>query len=128
MWLVGIVLLVHVSLLLGLSGALDFQLPDQASTPVSPLQTRMIAAPPPPAARALPPPAARATPPPVAVRPPPQDEKAEIDIPFFAGSLCDDWKKGRLFGPLSLTLWPVDPDSLPGSLPAPWPAQRRPRS
>ncbi len=49
----------------------------------------------------------------------PQDEKAEVAIPFAAGSLCDDWKKARLFGPLTLEIWPVDPDSLPGSLPTP---------
>lgn len=49
----------------------------------------------------------------------PQDEKAEVAIPFVTGSLCDDWKKGRLYGPLMLTVWPINPDSLPGSLPAP---------
>lgn len=53
-WLVGIVLLVHVALLLGMSGVLDFQLPERASAQVSPLQTRMIAPPAPPAPVAAP--------------------------------------------------------------------------
>lgn len=44
-WLMAAVLLAHGALLLGLSGALDFQLQDRASTKVSPLQTRMIAPP-----------------------------------------------------------------------------------
>jgi hypothetical protein len=44
-WLIAAVLLAHVALLLGLSGALDFQLQDRTSAKVSPLQTRMIAPP-----------------------------------------------------------------------------------
>ena len=44
-WLVGVVGAVHVAVLLGLSGALDFQLPERQANSVSPLQTRMIAAP-----------------------------------------------------------------------------------
>ncbi|MGV0959193.1 MAG: DUF3108 domain-containing protein [Limnohabitans sp.] len=44
-WLVGIVGVVHVAVLLGLSGGLDFQLPQRQAASVSPLQTRMIAAP-----------------------------------------------------------------------------------
>jgi hypothetical protein len=53
-WLAGVVLLVHVSLLLGMSGVLDFQLPERASAQVSPLQTRMIAPPAPAAPVAAP--------------------------------------------------------------------------
>ncbi len=44
-WLMAAVLLAHGALLLGLSGALDFQLQDRTSTQVSPLQTRMISPP-----------------------------------------------------------------------------------
>ncbi len=44
-WLVGIVGVIHVSILLAMSGALDLQLPTRSPTSVSPLQTRMIAAP-----------------------------------------------------------------------------------
>lgn len=49
----------------------------------------------------------------------PQDERTEIIIPFASGSLCDDWKKGRLFGLLTLTIYVVDPDSIPVALPDP---------
>lgn len=60
-WLIGAVLAVHVSLLLAMAGALDFQLHTPASARVRPLQTRMIAvAEPPPATRqAATPPAPR---------------------------------------------------------------------
>ncbi len=44
-WLVGIVGVIHVSILLAMSGALDLQLPTRSPASVSPLQTRMIAAP-----------------------------------------------------------------------------------
>jgi hypothetical protein len=50
--LVALVVAVHLCLLLGLSGSLDLQLPSNAATRVSPLQTRMLAAPPSPAAQA----------------------------------------------------------------------------
>ncbi len=43
-WLIGGVLVVHVSLLLAMAGALDFQLHTPATASVRPLQTRMIAA------------------------------------------------------------------------------------
>ncbi len=47
----------------------------------------------------------------------PQDERAEVLVPFTLGSLCDDWKKGRLFGTLTLSVWAIDPDNLPLALP-----------
>lgn len=50
--LVALVVAVHGCLLLGLSNALDLQLPNNAATRVSPLQTRMLAAPPAPATQA----------------------------------------------------------------------------
>jgi len=53
-WLAGTVLLVHVAFLLGMSGMLDFQLPDRSSAQVNPLQTRMIAPPAPAAPVATP--------------------------------------------------------------------------
>jgi hypothetical protein len=49
-WLAGIVGVIHVTILLAMSGALDLQLPTRSSASVSPLQTRMIAAPAPVAA------------------------------------------------------------------------------
>ena len=49
-WLVSIVGVIHVSILLAMSGALDLQLPARSSARVSPLHTRMIAAPAPVAA------------------------------------------------------------------------------
>ena len=58
-WLAGTVLVVHVSLLLGMSGALDFQLPTHTPASVSPLQTRTITT---PAAQAVQAPATPAAP------------------------------------------------------------------
>ncbi len=49
-WLAGIVGVIHVTILLAMSGALDLQLPTRSSASVSPLQTRMITAPTPVAA------------------------------------------------------------------------------
>ncbi len=57
-WLAVIMLLLHGAVLLGMSGSLDFQLPDRASAQVRPLQTRMIAPPTPPAPAVAPPPKA----------------------------------------------------------------------
>ena len=61
-WLVGSVLVVHVSLLLGMSGALDFQLQTHTPASVSPLQTRMITPPIPQAGQVVKAPASSAAP------------------------------------------------------------------
>ncbi len=46
----------------------------------------------------------------------PQDEQSQVVIPYLAGSIIDDWTKGRLYKPVTLSIWTVDPTSLPGSL------------
>ncbi|MBI5692589.1 MAG: phage BR0599 family protein [Verrucomicrobia bacterium] len=39
----------------------------------------------------------------------PQDDKATLRLAFAAGSLADDWLRGRLFGWVLLTIWKCDP-------------------
>lgn len=39
----------------------------------------------------------------------PQDERAEIQMDYVAGSLCADWIVARLFGLVRLTIWKCDP-------------------
>lgn len=41
----------------------------------------------------------------------PQDDSASITLDWRAGSLADDWLRGRLFGSVLLTIWKCDPDS-----------------
>ena len=94
MWLAGIVLVVHVSILLGMSGALDFQLQTQPTASVSPLQTRTITPPAPqpvkkpPAAPAPRPriaqqaaPETAPTPPPAESAPQPEAHAAPMEAP-----------------------------------------------
>ncbi len=40
----------------------------------------------------------------------PQDERAEIQLAYVAGSLAADWIRARLYGLLRLTIWKCDPD------------------
>lgn len=45
----------------------------------------------------------------------PQDEKAEIKCALAAGSLLHDWMRGRLFAPVTLTVWQCDPANPTGT-------------
>jgi hypothetical protein len=45
----------------------------------------------------------------------PQDEKAEIQLAYAAGSLIADWILARLFGLVRLTIWKCDPADPDGS-------------
>ncbi len=49
----------------------------------------------------------------------PQDDKASISLAYAAGSLADDWLRGRLFGWVLLTIWKCDPDDPAGTRGAP---------
>ncbi len=49
----------------------------------------------------------------------PQDDKASISLVYKAGSLVDDWQRGRLFGWVLLTVWKCDPDDPAGTRGAP---------
>lgn len=49
----------------------------------------------------------------------PQDEKAELDLAYVAGSLMADWLLGRLFGRVALTIWKCDPANPTGTRGAP---------
>jgi hypothetical protein len=46
----------------------------------------------------------------------PQDEQAQVVLPYVAGSIIDDWTKNRLYKPVTVSIWTVDPNALPGSL------------
>lgn len=45
----------------------------------------------------------------------PQEERAEIQMEYVAGSLAADWIVGRLFGLVRLTIWKCDPDDPGGT-------------
>jgi uncharacterized phage protein (TIGR02218 family) len=49
----------------------------------------------------------------------PQDDKASVSLAYKAGSLADDWLRGRLFGWVLLTVWKCDPDDAAGTRGAP---------
>jgi hypothetical protein len=48
-----------------------------------------------------------------------QEDKATITLDYRAGSLADDWLRGRLFGWVRLTVWKCDPNNPAGTRGAP---------
>jgi hypothetical protein len=42
----------------------------------------------------------------------PQNVRAELSMVFQAGSLMDDWQRGRLFGAVTLSIWKCNPDDV----------------
>lgn len=49
----------------------------------------------------------------------PQDDRATLKLAYAAGSLADDWLRGRLFGWVLLTVWRCDPADPAGTRGAP---------
>jgi uncharacterized phage protein (TIGR02218 family) len=45
-----------------------------------------------------------------------QDDRAELELAYVAGSLAADWSAARLFGDVELTIWKCDPDDAEASL------------